>query len=214
MKRNPVFTVGHSSRSIESFIGALRQHRVEIVADVRSSPYSARYPHFSEDPLRRALKAGDVGYVLLGRELGARRAERECYVDGQARYELIAGTSRFRSGIERVLKGVDKYRVALMCAERDPLDCHRAILVSRHLKERGATIHHILGDGTLESHEGAEERLIREEGLDATQRVLFGDSTLDSSLTQAYERRGRRIAYREGTTEGEDPHHRIHKEDG
>jgi len=134
-----VYTVGHSSQSIEEFIAQLQRHTVEVVADVRSRRYSARFPHFSMEPLQASLKAANIGYVFLGRELGARRDEPECYVDGQALYDRIAALPAFADGISRLVAGTQKYRVGLMCAEQDPLTCHRTriCLHRRRIPDRG-----------------------------------------------------------------------------
>src|SRR5450631_2629759 len=102
---NPIFTIGHSTQSIESFIELLGRHRIQVVADVRSQPVSSRFPHFSKEPLRQSLKAARVRYVFLGRELGARRDEPESYANGQAAYDRIARLPAFAEGIERVLTG-------------------------------------------------------------------------------------------------------------
>jgi uncharacterized protein (DUF488 family) len=134
-----VYTVGHSSQSIEEFIASLQRHAIEVVADVRSRPYSRRFAHFSRESLQSTLKATDIGYVFLGRELGARRDEPECYVDGQAVYDRIVTLPAFAEGINRLLDGARKYRVALMCAEQDPLTCHRTriCLHRRRIPDRG-----------------------------------------------------------------------------
>ena len=116
--------------------------------------------------MEKACKANGLQYVFLGRDLGARREEQGCYVDGQARYDLVAKTAAFAEGLQRVLKGLANYRVALLCAENDTLTCHRTILVCRHLRGQGFAIQHIHADGSLESHEAAEERLSRLAGLD------------------------------------------------
>jgi uncharacterized protein (DUF488 family) len=196
---NPVFTIGHSTHTIEVFVELLKKHQVDVVADVRSAPYSGRYPQFSRDPLGAGLKQAGIQYVLLGRELGARREERECYVEGQAKYEKIARTAAFLDGIARVLKGADTYRIALMCAEQDPLTCHRTILICRHLKASQIPIQHILRDGNLEPHEEVERRLMLEEREDPDQHDMFCESaSAESALERAYTKRGERIAYREG----------------
>src|SRR5580704_17304300 len=157
-----LFTIGHSTQTWEQFLALLVQHRVEAIGDVRSSPYSARFPQFNRDMLDRALRTANIRYVFLGDELGARRAERECYVDGVARYDRIARTAAFRAGLERVQNGISRFRLALMCAEKDPLECHRTILVCRQFRN-DLEIQHILSDGRLESHTDAETRLLAEE---------------------------------------------------
>jgi uncharacterized protein (DUF488 family) len=183
---------------MDSFIAQLQRHHVEAVADVRSRPYSARFPHFSREPAFASLKAVGIHYVFLGRELGARREEPECYVDGRASYDRIAGLPAFAAGIERVLAGAQSYRVALMCAEQDPLTCHRTILVCHELKKHAVSIKHIRRDGELEDHEQAEHRLVEEELGGADQVDLFAMARgLPESLERAYARRAGNIAYRQ-----------------
>ena len=187
-----LFTIGHSTQSWEQFLGRLARHHIDAVGDVRSSPYSARLPQFNREILERALKSAGVHYVFLGDELGARRSERECYVDGIARYERIARTPAFLSGLDRVRKGVGRFRLALMCAEKDPLECHRTILVCRELRNE-FEIRHILGDGKFENHSDAESRLLAEERVPAEDFFI----SREELIARAYDRRGEKIAYRE-----------------
>jgi hypothetical protein len=156
-----IFTVGHSNHSIEKFLNLLKQHNVTAIADVRSSPFSRRFPHFNQASLKNSLSSEDISYVFLGEQLGARPRNPECYVEGKARYELIAATEAFATGLARILKGAEHHQVALMCAEQDPITCHRAILVCKHLRDTGLDIGHILKAGDLESHEHLEQRLLK-----------------------------------------------------
>jgi Protein of unknown function, DUF488 len=191
-----IYTIGHSSQSIASFIAQLQRHDVEVVADVRSRPYSARFPHFSREPALASLKAAGIQYVFLGRELGARREEPECYVDGRASYDRIAKLPAFAAGIERVLAGAKSYRVALMCAEQDPLTCHRTILVCHELKKYALSIKHIRRNGALEDHGQAEQRLVEEELGSPAQTDMFAAAPgLPELVEQAYARRASTIAY-------------------
>jgi uncharacterized protein (DUF488 family) len=193
-----VYTVGHSSQPIEAFIAQLRRHEVQVVADVRSRPYSARFPHFSRQPLQTSLKAAGIAYVFLGAELGARRDEPECYVGGQAIYERIAKLAAFAEGINRLLDGAQSHRIALMCAEHDPLTCHRTILVCHELKRHAVSIMHICRGDVLEDHQQAEQRLVEEEFGSAAQGSLFTPvPDFPQLLQRAYERRAGRIAYRQ-----------------
>jgi uncharacterized protein (DUF488 family) len=187
-----LFTIGHSTHSWEQFLELLTRHRIGAIGDVRSSPYSARFPHFDREYLKRALSDANIQYVFVGDELGARRAERECYVAGVARYDLIARTAAFRAGLERVQKGVARFRLALLCAEKDPLECHRTILVCRQFRN-DLDIWHILGDGSLESHTEAETRLLAEEKVPGDD--LF--TPREELIAKAYDRRGGKIAYHE-----------------
>lgn len=191
-----IFTIGHSNHTIEHFVSLLATYGVSALADVRSSPYSEYSPQFNKEILEQRLANLHIEYVFLGRELGARRSEQSCYVDGQAKYDMIRNLPAFRQGLTCVLEGIEKYNVALLCAEADPLMCHRTILICRELKavRPDLRINHILADGSLESHEEAEQRLIR---LHKLQPELFGELTSASGLLgRAYELQAERIAYR------------------
>lgn len=161
-----LFTIGHSNHTIEAFIELLQKYDVNALADVRSHPYSRYLHHFNRPMLKYALLSVKIHYEFLGRELGARPQNPDCYVDGKAVYEKIAATELFHQGIQRVLKGVKRYRIALMCAEKDPIVCHRAILVCQHLRrEHNLEINHIKTNGDLESHHQLEERLLTKHGF-------------------------------------------------
>lgn len=187
----PIFTVGHSTQPVETLLGLLGRHGVTAVADVRSRPYSRMNPQFNREALEGRLKASGVAYVFLGRELGARSEDPGCYIDGKVQYDLLARTSLFRDGITRLVKGAGRYRIAIMCAEKDPLTCHRTILVCRHLVAEGLEVQHILEGGHLEAHSAALSRLRRELGLPASD--LF--RTQDELEREAYARRGDQIAW-------------------
>lgn len=186
-----VFTVGHSNHGAEHFRKLLRAHDVSAVADVRSSPYSRMSPQFNREILRRDLRAMKVSYVFLGVELGARTNDQNCYVDGKVQYDRLSQTAVFEAGIERVLAGACKHRIALLCAEKDPLTCHRCILVARQLESRGASVKHILSDGNLETQDESLDRLLRVLGIQ--ERDLF--RRREELLSDAYRIRGEQIAY-------------------
>ncbi|HEX4377130.1 MAG TPA: DUF488 domain-containing protein [Steroidobacteraceae bacterium] len=192
-----VYTIGHSSQPIEEFIGALKKHGIGNLADVRSIPYSRRFPQFSREALQKSLVVDGIGYLYLGRELGARRDEPECYVDGRAAYGEIAKLPNFQRGLHGLVTVAQRRRTALMCSEQDPLTCHRVILICHEMRQSGLTILHILRGGELEAHEDAEKRLIDEELGGAAQPDLFpGSRTCDERLEDAYRRRALRISYR------------------
>lgn len=199
MLQRALLTVGHSNHELDAFLELLRRHGVTAVADVRSQPTSW-LAHFEQAPLAVALRDSGMEYVFLGRELGARRSEAECYEDGRADYERIARLAAFQRGLVRIRRGLDEHRICLLCAEKEPLDCHRSILVCRHLRDPDLRIAHILADGSLEEHGETERRLVK---LTDVQPTLFEpDLTGADLLEQAYEVRGRQIAYRvnEGAT--------------
>lgn len=208
-----LYTVGHSNQSIEGFVALLQGHSVEVVADVRSRPYSARFPHFSNDRLQASLKAAGIRYVFLGRELGARRDEAECYVNGRASYERISKLPAFADGINRLLIGVEKYCLTLMCAEHDPLTCHRTILVCHELRKYRLLIKHICRTGVIEDHEQAEQRLLDEEIGGSDQIDMFAKTRNASQILElAYAQRADTIAYRRDEHSDDHSHDRVHAE--
>ncbi|WP_333423148.1 DUF488 domain-containing protein [Microcoleus sp. herbarium8] len=156
-----LFTIGHSNQSIESFLLLLKKHEITAVADVRSHPFSRYLPHFNKSEITAFLSAAGIQYVFLGKELGARPEDLSCYdTEGKALYDRIAATPLFSAGIQRLLKGAANYKISLMCAEKDPITCHRTILVCHKLKAFNLQIKHILSDGNLESHQDLEARLL------------------------------------------------------
>ena len=156
-----LFTIGHSNLSIEAFLFLLEKHGITAVADVRSHPFSRYLPHFNKSEIAAYLSMAGIRYVFLGKELGARPEDLSCYdTSGKALYDRIAATPLFFAGIQRLLKGAASYKISLMCAEKDPITCHRTILVCHKLKAFNLQINHILSDGTLESHQDLEARLL------------------------------------------------------
>jgi uncharacterized protein (DUF488 family) len=187
-----IFTIGHSTHSIDRFIDMLDQHGVDTVGDVRSAPYSRFNPQFSKDAFNRSLRERGKKYVFLGKELGARSDDPACYKDGRVQYEVLAKTDLFQSGIQRLKQGLEKgHVIALVCAEKDPLDCHRTLLVSRELVNQGVKVEHILANGSIETNDQATERLVRQFKLH--QNDLFMS---DGDVTQkALDKQEERIAY-------------------
>ncbi len=155
-----LFTIGHSNHALDAFLQLLHTHGVSAVADVRSAPYSRYCPHFSKDPLSRSLGDAGMKYVFLGRELGGRSDDPSCYENGRIRYSRLSRRPGFRDGIERLKKGAGEHKIAVMCAEREPLECHRTILVAPALEEAGLSVVHIHADGRLETHNEAMDRLL------------------------------------------------------
>jgi uncharacterized protein (DUF488 family) len=184
-----IYTVGHSNHPIERFIGLLQPHGITALADVRSTPYSRFNPQFRREKLQAALAVAGIQYVFLGEELGARSNDPAVYdADGRVSYAQLAKTDLFRRGIERLKTGMADHRISIMCAEREPLDCHRTILVSRELVREGIPVTHILADGSLETHDHAMQRLVASMKLPETD--LFGDP-----VERALDLRGSKMGY-------------------
>ena len=175
-----ILTIGHSTHTLEAFAALLRRHRVAALADVRSAPFSRHNPQFNREPLARGLAARGIGYAFHGLELGGRSDDPSCYENGRVCYDRISRTEPFRRGLERIVRDAADRRLALMCAEKEPLACHRALLVARALEARGVKVGHILADGRLETHFDAMDRLL----------ALYGDP----QQGELFERRDQRIA--------------------
>lgn len=186
-----LFTIGHSNLPADHFLARLREHGITAVADVRSVPFSRRYPWFSGRILAERLQSQGIAYVAMGDSLGGRPADPALYCDGVADYQAMAETDEFRAGLGRVMADMRKRRLCLMCAEREPLDCHRCLLIGRALARQGCSVGHILGNGTIEPHAATEERLLATAGGSPD---LFGNR--DLRLADAYRRRTRKVAAR------------------
>lgn len=162
-----LFSIGHSNHALETFLGLLKQHRIEVLVDARSHPYSKFAPHFDAGPLKKEVTSAGIKYLFLGKELGGRPNGDEFYdADGYVLYSRVAESLLFLEGIRRLETGVTKYRVALLCSEEDPLACHRRLLVGRVLARRGVPLDHIRGDGRIqtEAELQAEEKQCRTNG--------------------------------------------------
>ena len=185
--RLPLFTIGHSNHPIERFIALLRRHGVEVVADVRSRPYSRFVPHFGKERLARILGDEGLGYLFLGQELGGKPVQDD---PPQARLDYRARIKEpaFQQGIETLLDALADRRVALLCREREPLDCHRLHLICRYLRPMALDIRHILPDGEVEVQQTTELRLLERAGraeLPLFQTVAEVES--EQPLARAYD---------------------------
>jgi uncharacterized protein (DUF488 family) len=189
-----VYTIGHSTHSLAQFVSLLHQHGITAIADVRSQPYSRMNPHFNREELRTALRKDGIAYVFLGKELGARSKDPSCYQQGRVQYGCLAQTELFQQGLQRVREGAQKYRIALMCAEKEPIDCHRTILVGRHIVALGSEVKHILGDGGLVGHVELMAQLVRQ--LRLPEEDMF--VTPEEVVQEAYRLQEVRIAYNVG----------------
>lgn len=196
MTETRIFTVGHSTHKFEDFVSILKQHGIDAIADVRSVPYSRWQPQFNRENLAETLKSRSIAYVFLGEELGARSDDPQCYENGQVQYRVLAKTPLFQSGIKRVQDGSRHRRIALMCAEKEPLACHRTILVARELVANGLNVTHILENGSLEPHDETMKRLSEQLKL-PTQDLFLTPEELED---QAYAAQEQRIAYVEEET--------------
>jgi len=146
-----IYTVGHSNHEPERFVALLRQHGIEQVVDVRSSPYSRHVPQANRQSLALTLQEAGIAYCWLGDRLGGKPG-------GQvADYDELRAGAPFQQGIAELLDLSAGARTAIMCAEGDHRHCHRHRLITPALLEREVPVIHIQPDGSL-VHEGQEPR--------------------------------------------------------
>jgi uncharacterized protein (DUF488 family) len=191
-----VLSIGHSTLDYEKFAARLKTAGVTAIADVRTSPFSRNFAHFNRDVLKDALAHDGIAYVFLGKELGGRPKGEEYYTDGIADYEKMAKSDLFQKGLERVEQGARKYRIAMMCSERSPLECHRCLLVGRALAERSVTVSHLLHDGEPVAQSEIEEQLLAMAGKQEDD--MFASPA--ERLNDAYRERARKVAFAEASS--------------
>lgn len=171
-----VFTIGHSNHSIDDFLRLLADHEIEVLIDTRSSPYSKYSSHFNHENLKLAVTDAGRKYYFLGRELGGKPKDPSFYdANGHVLYGKIAETAPFEEAIQKVLKGIASYKVALMCGEEDPSNCHRRLLIARVLLDRGVEVLHIRGDSSVQT----ELQLDEANGTAQQQMSLFPETNED-----------------------------------
>lgn len=152
MAKLSVLTIGHSKHPIEKFLGLLREHEVQVLVDARSQPFSRFSPQFSRKALERAVTEASIRYLFMGDLLGGRPEPRECYdAEDKVDYDLVEAQEFYQRGIERLLDGIARFRVCIMCAEEDPTRCHRRLLITRTLVCRSIDVRHVRGTGAVES---------------------------------------------------------------
>jgi len=164
-----LLSIGHSNHTLTLFMDLLKQHGVQLLVDVRSDPYSRYAPQFTSGSLRSAATVDRVGYLYLGNELGGKPKDRRFYDStGHVNYRLLAESPKFLEGLARLESEAETQRVAIMCSEEKPWECHRRELVGRALVESGWQIEHIRGDGRLQNElqieleqQGAEPRVVQ-----------------------------------------------------
>ena len=177
-----IYTIGHSTHSIENFIKLLKSRGITAIADVRSAPYSRFQPQFNRELLTKSLKDSGIEYVFVGDSIGGRSSNEDDYENGSVVYSRLKNSDNFENGLQRVVVGSEKYQLALMCSEKEPIECHRTLLVGHTLFERGIPVTHILGDGTLENHDDAIQRLLKIFKLDEPDLFRTNEEVISEAL--------------------------------
>ncbi|MCG9127604.1 DUF488 domain-containing protein [Candidatus Poribacteria bacterium] len=156
----PIYTVGYGSRSITEFIEVLKQYHIAFLIDVRSIPYSRYKPEFSKKPLENEVEKHGIRYVFMGELLGGKPDDESCYVEGLVDYEKVKKMDFFQQGIERIQTAFSQQqRVALMCSEGKPEQCHRFKLVATTLSTLDLPVVHIDENNEQKTQEEIIERI-------------------------------------------------------
>ena len=189
-----MFSIGYATKSFDTYVKQLSERGVNVVADIRSVPYSRAFHDYNRETFERKLRAQGIRYVYLGAELGPRSKNPADYNDdGQVQFDRLMGSLAFKAGIGRLFDGLEKgFTIALSCAEKDPAICHRSLLVGWALKHHyNRELQHILHDGQLESQSSLEHRLLAVTETQAD--MLLSDI---EALQLAYQRQCQTCAYR------------------
>jgi uncharacterized protein (DUF488 family) len=177
-----IFTIGHSTHSIENFIKLLKMRGITAIADVRSAPYSRFQPQFNRESLAQSLTDSGIEYVFVGDSIGGRSQNPDDYENNRVVYSRLKRSPYFENGIDRVIAGSEKFKIALMCSEKEPIECHRMLLVGQTLHELGQEVTHIHGDGSLETHSEAINRLLKSFKLDEPDLFRSDAEILEEAL--------------------------------
>jgi len=197
-----VYSIGHSNHESEALIALLKSAGVNVILDVRSTPYSQRYPQFNREELMRELPKHGILYQWFGLWFGARQTDEDFYTPaGWLNYAWFTASDIFSEGIRQLDSQLVRGKTpSLLCAEKDPFDCHRAIMVCRALSLRGYDPKHILADGSIQTQEELDNRLLdkyfphRDEG--SIFDLIEGETTPEQMLAEAYLKRNEAIAWR------------------
>jgi len=208
-----IYTIGHSNHEIDFFLELLQSQNIDCVVDVRSTPASKYNPQFNQKPLSAFLKNKEITYMHFGQEFGARQ-EDEGLLDenGCVNFAWFRKTRAFQNGIERIDIGLDKgFKIALMCSEGNPLECHRFSMISVYLAEIGMEVKHILKDKSLLSNVELEQQLLKKFKKKLPQPSLFTpDVDEKAQLKAAYELHNQWIGWKPKQKD----HHDFQNHDG
>ncbi|MFN3480124.1 MAG: DUF488 family protein [Thermodesulfovibrionales bacterium] len=145
-----LYTIGHSNMDIDNFVQLLVSANIEVLVDVRSSPYSKYASQFNKGQLIKVIKANGIKYVYLGDLLGGKPSDKSCYINNEPNYDLIRKKEFYQRGLDRLMNGIAQYHVAILCSEEDPLKCHRRNLIAKDMHVRGVKVLHIRNNGVIE----------------------------------------------------------------
>lgn len=196
-----LYTIGHSQHPFDFFIQLLKAYNVNYILDVRSTPYSKYAEAYNRNKVEKRLQRHEIRYWFMGNFFGARPSKRELYSkDGYLDFEKVMKSEQFQKGMDSVFKGLNLgNNIALMCTEKDPMDCHRAIMVARAFSLEGMDVKHILQDGQIQTQQELDERLLDKYFPNRTQLTLFNYNDIHNyaeDIRLAYIERNKEIGYR------------------
>jgi Domain of unknown function DUF488 len=192
-----LFTIGHSTLDLGAFLAALRKFEISLLVDVRSNPRSLRSPHFSQPEFELNLRDASIRYLFLGEELGGRPDDPKAYCpDGMVNYRERRKSFGFVAGIERVLMELERDALVLMCAEEDPINCHRFLMICPELLAVGVDPLHIRKGPVFETQREAEDRLLRAHHLGDVAGLSLFASDRAAALEDAYDAQAKKCAFR------------------
>lgn len=198
-KAGQLYTIGHSTLPEGRFIELLKHFRIEYLLDVRSTPYSRYVPQYNKDKIENVLCGAGIQYAHMGKRFGARQENKAFYnAEGYLDFECFRESAQFKAGLNNVKKGLEKYNIALMCTEKNPIDCHRAIMVARGFELDGTQVMHILHDSTAITQEEFNQQLLNRYFPDRDQISMFQEEEKqqENLLVLAYRKRNKKIGYR------------------
>ncbi len=199
-----LFTIGYAGFGLPEFLTELKKRQIQLVIDVRSQPFSKYYADYNQDRICNALKNENIYYRNYAKEFGARQENKVYYSsEGYLDFSKFSKSEVFQNGIERLCLSMQKgYSFVLMCAEKDPIDCHRAILVSRAFHEKGYQVEHILPNEVVYTQEDINQRLVDKYFPNRNQLSFLTPVLSDEEMIQeAYCKQNAEIGYRMEATE-------------
>ena len=193
-----IFTIGYAGFEIENFIKVLKEHHINSLIDVRSSPFSKFHSDYNKPLLHKTLHERGIIYRNYNREFGARQENKMYYPNGYLDFSMFTRSRMFIEGMEKIIKAIPLgYRFVLMCSEKDPITCHRTIMVGKAFSDKGVSINHILSDGHIITQSDIETRLLDMYYPDRDQLTLFGEQlSIEEMIKNCYRFQNEKIGYR------------------
>jgi uncharacterized protein (DUF488 family) len=210
-----LYTIGYTSFSLLQAVCIIKAHGINVIIDVRSTPYSKQYSDYNKENIEKHLTNNKIFYRSYAKEFGARQTEQRYFTnEGFLDFELYTNSLCFLSGYKKIQNSIARgYNVALMCSEKDPAHCHRSIMISRRFFNGGFNVKHILADGSVEMQSDIETILLNEYFPDRNQMTFFeNDYSENYFISQAYRQRNSEIGFRLKEMKNEPIHNRVYEE--